>query len=81
VRFVFSRKTILSFLWITPALALSVFAARKVAAGHDEASAPARPMIKVPIQVLKEGESPRLIYVELEAPPLPEPSTLLVRPF
>ncbi|WAC21446.1 PEP-CTERM sorting domain-containing protein [Luteolibacter sp. SL250] len=37
--------------------------------------------MKVPIEVLKEGQSPRVIYVELDTPAIPEPSTMLLLPF
>jgi hypothetical protein len=77
---IFSRKAILSFLWIVPTISLCVFAARQVMGKPTEAPAFTRPPVKVPIEVLKEGQSPTVIYVELDSPAIPEPSTLLLLP-
>jgi len=80
VNFIFSRKAILSFLWILPTMALCAFAARQMMGKPSETPGFSRPPVKVPVQVLQEGEAPRVIYVELDAPAVPEPSTLLLLP-
>lgn len=80
MRFLFSRKALILSLWVIPTLALLTFAVQKLTAQPDHRLELEKPAVKVPIQILKDGEAPQTIYVELSTPAIPEPSTLLLLP-
>lgn len=76
----FLRKPFLTLLWIIPTIALSAFVVEKVSREMNPVP-PAKPeMVKVPIEVIGSDEKAKIVYIELEAQNIPEPSTLLLVP-
>lgn len=77
----FPIKTALALVWIIPSIALTAFVTDKVMRDVHPAPAAKPELVKIPIEVIKPDEKAKIVYVELEAEAVPEPSTLLLLPF
>jgi hypothetical protein len=76
----FLGKTIITLVWVVPAIALTAFISDKVVR-QLHPPPPLKPeMVKVPIEVIQADEKSKVVYVELETHAVPEPSSMLLVP-
>lgn len=67
-------------IWIVPTITLTAFIAEKCIRKANPPPPSPPELVKVPVEIIDAGSKPRIVYVELEAESVPEPSSLLLVP-
>ena len=76
------RKILLAALWITPTIGLVAFTTEQFAFKLAPPPAPEiQTPLKLPIEVItRDSNVSKIVYVEIDASTVPEPSTALLLP-
>lgn len=75
----FPRKAILALLWIVPTVTLTSFISARVS--REKNPPPPEPeLVRIPVQIIEADQKAKVVYVDLEAESIPEPSSMLLLP-
>lgn len=76
----FPRKAILALLWIVPTVTLTSFISARVSREKNPPPPPQPELVRIPVQIIEADQKAKVIYVDLEAESVPEPSSMLLLP-